>query len=57
MLFRALRGGVEEVTREETFGPGEQRYRVVERLRRLDELGFAVDELQVAIPAVALGLR
>jgi tRNA A-37 threonylcarbamoyl transferase component Bud32 len=39
--YRAL---WEELTHEETFGPDE-RYRVEARVRRLNELGFAVDEL------------
>ncbi|HYT24935.1 MAG TPA: DUF4032 domain-containing protein, partial [Actinomycetota bacterium] len=34
----------EELSREETFGPDE-RYKVEKRVRRLNELGFAVDEL------------
>ncbi|MGC8633812.1 MAG: DUF4032 domain-containing protein [Candidatus Limnocylindrales bacterium] len=34
----------EELHREETIGPGDQ-YRVEARVRRLNELGFAVDEL------------
>jgi tRNA A-37 threonylcarbamoyl transferase component Bud32 len=34
----------EELTHEETFGPDE-RYKVEARVRRLNELGFAVDEL------------
>jgi hypothetical protein len=34
----------DELSREETFGPDE-RYRVEARVRRLNELGFAVDEL------------
>jgi tRNA A-37 threonylcarbamoyl transferase component Bud32 len=34
----------EELTREETFGVDE-RYKVVARVRRLNELGFAVDEV------------
>jgi hypothetical protein len=39
--YRAL---WEELTHEETFGPDE-RYKVEKRVRRLNELGFAVDEL------------
>ena len=39
--YRAL---WEELTHEETFGPDE-RYKVEARVRRLNELGFAVDEL------------
>ncbi|MDT0276892.1 DUF4032 domain-containing protein [Blastococcus goldschmidtiae] len=37
----------EEVTREETFSPEEQQYRVAERLRRLNELGFDVGEIEI----------
>ncbi len=36
----------DELHREETIGPGD-RYRVEARVRRLNELGFAVDELSV----------
>ena len=44
--YRALWG---ELTHEETFGPDE-RYKVEARVRRLNELGFAVDELAL-VPA------
>ncbi len=37
----------EELTREELLQPGDQRYRIAERLRRLNELGFDVDELEI----------
>jgi hypothetical protein len=37
----------EEVTREESFRLDEQRYRVAERLRRLNDLGFDVDEVEL----------
>jgi hypothetical protein len=37
----------DEVTREEVFSPADQRYRIAERLQRLNELGFAVDELEL----------
>src|SRR6185312_14726556 len=36
-----------ELTREELLQPGDQRYRIAERLRRLNELGFDVDELDI----------
>jgi tRNA A-37 threonylcarbamoyl transferase component Bud32 len=36
-----------ELTHEEVLTPGEQRYRIAERLRRLNELGFDVDELEL----------
>ncbi|MGE3287192.1 MAG: DUF4032 domain-containing protein [Pseudonocardia sp.] len=37
----------EELTREEVFARGEQRFRVAERLRRLNDLGFDVDEMEL----------
>jgi Domain of unknown function (DUF4032)/Lipopolysaccharide kinase (Kdo/WaaP) family len=37
----------EELTREEVFRPDEQRYRVAERIERLNKLGFDVDELEL----------
>ncbi|MEP7055693.1 MAG: DUF4032 domain-containing protein [Actinomycetota bacterium] len=37
----------EELTREEVLKPEEQRYRIAERLRRLNELGFDVDEVEL----------
>ena len=36
-----------ELTREEILRPDEQRYKIAERLRRLNELGFDVDELEL----------
>jgi Domain of unknown function (DUF4032)/Lipopolysaccharide kinase (Kdo/WaaP) family len=46
----AMREGYEslwdELTREEVFGPDE-RYRIDERLRRLNELGFDVEEIEL----------
>jgi hypothetical protein len=50
----ALRGSYEglwcELTREEVFAPNE-RYKIDERLRRLNELGFDVEEIQLeAVP-------
>ena len=36
-----------ELTREDTLLPSEQRYRIAERLRRLNELGFDVDEVEL----------
>jgi Domain of unknown function (DUF4032)/Lipopolysaccharide kinase (Kdo/WaaP) family len=35
----------DELTREEVLRPEEQRYRIAERLRRLNELGFEADEI------------
>ena len=37
----------DELTREETLRPEEQRYRIAERLRRLNALGFDADELEL----------
>ncbi len=37
----------DEVTREEVLRPEEQRYRIADRLQRLNELGFAVDEVEL----------
>jgi len=37
----------DELTREEVFRPDEQRYRVAERVDRLNDLGFDVDELEL----------
>ena len=37
----------EELTREEIMRPDEQRYRIAERLRRINELGFDADELEI----------
>jgi hypothetical protein len=45
-----------ELTREEVFGPNE-RYRVDERLRRLNELGFDVDEVELVGDDRELRLR
>jgi hypothetical protein len=36
-----------ELTREDTVRPEEQRYRIAQRLRRLNELGFDVDEVEL----------
>jgi hypothetical protein len=37
----------QELTREEVLRPEEQRYRIAERLHRLNELGFDADELEL----------
>ncbi|MGY2128049.1 DUF4032 domain-containing protein [Blastococcus sp. SYSU DS0617] len=47
----------EEVTREETFSPEEQQYRVAERLRRLNELGFDVGEIEIVTSPEGSRLR
>lgn len=36
-----------ELTREDIVHPSEQRYKIAERLRRLNELGFDVDEVEL----------
>lgn len=36
-----------ELTREDVVTPDEQRYRIAERLRRLNDLGFDVDEVEL----------
>jgi Domain of unknown function (DUF4032)/Lipopolysaccharide kinase (Kdo/WaaP) family len=46
-----------ELTREEVFRPDEQRYRVAERVNRLNELGFDVDELELVTTAEGTRLR
>ncbi|HUC56331.1 MAG TPA: DUF4032 domain-containing protein, partial [Streptosporangiaceae bacterium] len=37
----------DELTREEIFRPEEQRYRIAKRLRRLNELGYDADEIEI----------
>jgi Domain of unknown function (DUF4032)/Lipopolysaccharide kinase (Kdo/WaaP) family len=37
----------EELTRQESFRPQEQRHRIAKRLRRLNDLGFDADELEL----------
>ncbi len=37
----------DELTREERLRPADQRYRIAERLRRLNDLGFDADEVEV----------
>jgi hypothetical protein len=37
----------QELTREETLRPEEQRYRIAERLRRLNQLGFDAEEVEL----------
>ncbi len=37
----------QELTREEILRPEEQRYKIAERLRRLNELGFDADEIEL----------
>jgi Domain of unknown function (DUF4032)/Lipopolysaccharide kinase (Kdo/WaaP) family len=45
-----------ELTREEVFG-ADERYRIEERLRRLNELGFDVEEIQLEAQADGYRLR
>ncbi|MCO1658702.1 DUF4032 domain-containing protein [Pseudonocardia humida] len=47
----------DELTREELFRPDEQRYRVAERLERLNDLGFEVDELELITTDDGVRLR
>ncbi|MEV4002638.1 DUF4032 domain-containing protein [Actinomadura sp. NPDC049753] len=44
---RRYRGLWDELTREEVLRPDEQRYRIAERLRRINSLGFDVDEVEL----------
>src|SRR5439155_15519834 len=46
-----------ELTREEILRPDEQRYRITERLRRLNELGFDVDEVELIDTGAGARLR
>jgi hypothetical protein len=56
-LQRRYEGLWDELTREETLRPDEQRYRIAERLRRLNELGFDADELELISTANGNKLR
>ncbi|SDX76991.1 Lipopolysaccharide kinase (Kdo/WaaP) family protein [Modestobacter sp. DSM 44400] len=47
----------DEVTREEVFQPEEQRYRVAERLQRLNDLGFDVGEVELVTSSDGARLR
>jgi hypothetical protein len=47
----------DEVTREEVFAPEEQRYRVAERLQRLNDLGFDVGEMELVTVPEGVRLR
>ncbi|HEX3814158.1 MAG TPA: DUF4032 domain-containing protein [Mycobacteriales bacterium] len=46
-LLRRYEALWEELTREEVLRSDEQRYRISERLRKLEELGFDVDEVEL----------
>ncbi len=56
-LGRRYRRLWDELTREEVFQPEDQRYRIAERLRRLNELGFDADELELIPGANGTRLR
>jgi hypothetical protein len=47
----------DELTREEILRPDEQRYKIAERLRRLNELGFDVDEVELVSTGAGNKLR
>lgn len=47
----------DELTREELLRPDEQRYRVAERIDRLNELGFDVDEIELVTTAEGTRLK
>jgi hypothetical protein len=47
----------DEVTREEVFARDEQRYRVAERLERLNDLGFDVGEVELVTTSEGAKLR
>ncbi|RBY85597.1 DUF4032 domain-containing protein [Blastococcus sp. TF02A-30] len=47
----------DEVTREETFSPDEQQYRMTERLQRLNDLGFDVGEMEIVTSPEGARLR
>jgi Domain of unknown function (DUF4032) len=56
-LPRRYRAPWTELTREEVFRPDEQRYRVAQRVNRLNELGFDVDELELITTVEGTRLR
>jgi hypothetical protein len=47
----------DELTREELLRPEEQRYRVAERVERINELGFDVDEIELITTDEGVRLR
>ena len=47
----------DELTREELLRPDEQRYRVAERVDRINELGFDVDEIELKTTGDGVRLR
>jgi hypothetical protein len=56
-LQRRYLGLWDELTREEVVEPGEQRYRISDKVRRLHELGFDVDEVELIEGAEGDSLR
>ena len=56
-LPRRYRALWRELTHEELFRPDEQRYRVAQRVNRLNELGFDVDELELITTGEGVRLR
>jgi hypothetical protein len=47
----------DELTREEVFHPADQRHRIAKRLRRLNELGFDADEVELVPTPAGTRLR
>jgi hypothetical protein len=56
-LVRRYRALWHELNHDELFRPEDQRYRIAERLRRLNELGFDADEVELIADADGTRLR
>ena len=56
-LVRRYRGLWHELNREEIFSPEDQRYRIADRLRCLNKLGFDADEVELVSGADGVRLR
>ncbi|MFY9887682.1 MAG: DUF4032 domain-containing protein [Streptosporangiaceae bacterium] len=56
-LVRRYQGLWEELTREEIVRPADQRHRIAKRLRRLNELGFDADEVELIDDSAGTRLR
>jgi hypothetical protein len=56
-LVHRYRGLWEELNHEELFKPEDQRHRIAKRLRRLNELGFDADEVELIDSAEGTRLR
>jgi hypothetical protein len=56
-LARRYRQLWTELTKEEVFQPAEQRHRIAKRLRRLNDLGFDADEVELIPTAEGTRLR